>query len=219
MGKNKMKKAVLVLFFGLLYMCVNAADNGLNQNLDEVKKLKRAYKNEEALQLINVSLMQAQTSADKLYEAKFLLAKADHLLSLNQVDSIDYFYEKAGKIFEGLRETGDWIRARTGLLELARRTNPGSTMDQYLQLLKDARELGDNEVYYFVMDKLITLNYAMENYEDAIAMNHECIQYYRSTNDSLALAIKLKGLGNLYFSSTMDSAMFYLRNRWAILLS
>jgi hypothetical protein len=57
MGKNKMKKAVLVLFFGLLYMCVNAADNGLNQKLDEVKKLKRAYKNEEALQLINVSLM------------------------------------------------------------------------------------------------------------------------------------------------------------------
>lgn len=211
MGKNIMKKAILVLFFGLLYMYVNAADNGLNQKLDEVKKLKRAYKNEEALQLINVSLMQAQTSADKLYEAKFLLAKADHLLSLNQVDSIDYFYEKAGKIFEGLGERGDWIRARTGLLELARRTNPGSTMDQYLQLLKDARELGDNEVYYFVMDKLITLNYAMENYEDAIAMNHECIQYYRSTNDSLALAIKLKGLGNLYFSSTMDSAMFYFK--------
>jgi two-component system, sensor histidine kinase PdtaS len=206
-----MKKAFLLLMICLFNVLLSAADAGFGQKLEEVKRLKRAFKNEAAMSLLNECLNRAQAEGNQVWEAKFLLAKADHLLSLNQVDSIDYFYEKASVIFEAKGEKADWIRAKTGLLELARRTNPGSTMDLYLGLLKDARESGDKEVYYFVMDKLITLNYAMENYEDAIAMNHECIQYYQGTKDSLALAVKLKGLGNLYFSSMLDSAMFYFK--------
>ncbi|MDP3928161.1 MAG: sensor histidine kinase [Bacteroidota bacterium] len=206
-----MKRLILLALLGFIITATKAEQFGLNQKLEEYKKLKKAFKNEAASALLNEGIALAKAEGNRLLLGKFILAKADHLLSLNEVDSIDYFYEKASEIFENIGEKSDWIRAKTGLLELARRTNPGSTMDQYLSLLKEAREIGDNEVYYFVMDKLITLNYAMENYEDAIAMNHECIQYYKRMNDSLALAIKLKGLGNLYFSNQLDSAMVYFK--------
>lgn len=206
-----MRNSILLLLIPFLLHSVYADQVGLNQKLEEIKKLRQAYKIEQAGALLNEGISLSKKEGNNRMLGKFMLAKADHLLSLNQVDSIDYFYEKASVIFEKLDEKSDWIRAKTGLLELARRTNPGSTMDQYLSLLKEAREIGDMEVYYFVMDKLITLNYAMENYEDAIAMNHECINYYRQKNDSLALAVKLKGLGNLYFSNQLDSAMVYFK--------
>ncbi|MCF8253011.1 MAG: sensor histidine kinase [Bacteroidia bacterium] len=206
-----MKKAVLFLFFGFISQFIFGSNQDLALQLEKAKKLKIAFKLEEAKQLLLEGLESAKLEGNEAMKAKFQLALADQLLSMNQVDSIDFYYENAVKIFETIGEKGNLIRAKTGLLELQRRTNPGSTMDQYLLLLKEARALGDREVYYFVMDKLITLNYAMENYEDAIAMNRECIQYYESTRDSLALAIKIKGLGNLYFSNGGDSAMFYFK--------
>jgi two-component system, sensor histidine kinase PdtaS len=204
-----MKKAALFLFFSFISQVIFGSNQDLALQLEKAKKLKIAHKMEEAKLLLLEGLVKAQEEGNEAFKGKFQLALADQLLSMNQVDSIDFFYQNAATIFEKVGNKADLLRAKTGLLELQRRTNPGSTMDLYLQLLKDAREFGDKEVYYFVMDKLITLNYAMENYVDAIALNRECIQYYKSTKDSLALAIKLKGLGNLYFTLNKDSARYY----------
>ncbi len=206
-----MKKIFILIY---LMLCINtsqADELNLEVNLRKGKLLAKQSKNEEALKIFEAGIIQSAGENNLLYEAKFYLEAADMLLFFNRIDSIDSYYTKSSQIFEKFKLKPESIRARVGMLELPRRTNPSATMDQYLALLNEARNLADRDVYYLVLDKVIIVNYAMENYKDAISLSHECIGYYKSKNDSLSLAMKYRYLGNLYRSSQPDSSLYYYK--------
>lgn len=206
-----MKKLLIFLTLIFCILASHADELNLEVNLRKGKLLAKQSKNEEALKLFDEGLNQAIRENNQVYIAKFYLETADMLLFFNRVDSIESYYKKASVIFEKLNLKAESIRARLGMLEMPRRTNPSATMDQYLALLNEARGLADKDVYYLVLDKVIVVNYAMENYKEAISLAHECIGYYKSMNDSLSLAMKYRYLGNLYRSSKPDSSLYYYK--------
>lgn len=206
-----MKKIVILLTLTLCILASYADELNLEVNLRKGKLLAKQSKNEEALKLFDEGLKQSIHENNPVYIAKFYLETADMLLFFNRVDSIESYYKKASVIFEKLNLKAESIRARVGMLEMPRRTNPSATMDQYLALLNEARGLTDKDVYYLVLDKVIVVNYAMENYKEAISLAHECIGYYKLMNDSLSLAMKYRYLGNLYRSSEPDSSLYYYK--------
>ncbi|MDP1728528.1 MAG: sensor histidine kinase [Bacteroidota bacterium] len=206
-----MKKIFLLLSLILSINISSADELNLEVNLRKGKLLAKQSKNEEALKIFEAGIIQSVRENNLLFEAKYYLEAADMLLFFNRIDSIDSYYTKASKIFEKFKLKPESIRAKVGMLELPRRTNPSATMDQYLALLNEARNLPDRDVYYLVLDKVIIVNYAMENYKEAISLAHECIGYYKSKNDSLSLAMKYRYLGNLYRNSHPDSSLYYYK--------
>lgn len=200
MRKTYFTSIILFIFILSLPSGLNAQARKPEKILQTAKQLIRDNKTDAALKLYQDGIEQAQTERDLLYEGTFYLEAADLLLLLNQVDSLESYYGKAARIFDKLQMKPENIRAQTGMLELARRTNPTSTMDKYLELLKQAREINDRDVYYNVLDKIILVNNGMENYPEAFAQLHECITYYKQKKDTLLLAMKYRELGALFFT-------------------
>jgi len=205
-----LKIFILSLLSFNLTLC-GAAQTDLNTYLKTGKLLVKQSKNEQALTVFNEGLVIAKQENNSLFEGIFYLETADLLLFLNRIDSIESYYANASRVFNTMNMKPESIRARVGMLELPRRTNPSATMDQYLALLNEARTLSDKDIYYHVLDKIITVNYGMENYKEAIALSHECISYYKSTKDSLMLAMKYRYLGNVYRNSQPDSSLYYYK--------
>jgi two-component sensor histidine kinase len=201
-----MNKSLLLI--GLVFLSFWAlADNiTLETNMIKGKILMKKSQFEPALELYEKSIIQSKAESNELYTAKFYLETADLLLLLNRVDSLDSYYTKANQIFEQLRMKAEIIRSQTGMLEVSRRINPSSTMDKYLELLKEAREINNKDVYYNVLEKIILVNNGMENYTEAFAQTHECINYYKSIKDTLRLATKYRELGALFYTHLLSRA-------------
>lgn len=195
-----MKKTLLIGFLLSLTCLLKANEIQFSVVLNRAGKLSAVSKSNEALNLLWDGLRQAESKKNVKYVGLFSLALADEYLYINQIDSIDFYYGEALKIFESLGLENELIRAKLGLLELPRRTNPSSTMDKYLELLKQARAINDNATYYLILEKIIMVNNGMENYTEAFAQTHECINYYQAVKDTFHLAIKYRELGALFFT-------------------
>jgi two-component sensor histidine kinase len=221
-----MNKSLLLVCLVFLRFLALADNVNLETNMLMAKRLIKKSQFEPALDLYEKSIIQAKAEGNIIYTAKFYLETADLLLLLNRVDSLDSYYGKASHIFEKLGMKAEIIRSQTGMLEVSRRINPSSTMDKYIELLKEAREINNKDVYYNVLEKIILVNNGMENYTEAFAQTHECINYYKSIKDTLRLATKYRELGALFFTHLLsrtgepnekDSCIYY--NQLAINLS
>ncbi|MCX6186026.1 MAG: sensor histidine kinase [Bacteroidetes bacterium] len=220
-------KNFIFIFIFLYSICLSkASNNSLEGQLYIGKYLIKNSRLDDALSIYQNGLEQAKIEKNILYLGKYYLETADLLLLLNRVDSLDSYYSKANNIFEKLGMKPEIIRSQTGMLEVSRRINPSSTMDKYINLLKQARAIKNNDVYYNVLEKIILVNNGMENYTEAFAQTHECINYYKSIKDTLRLATKYRELGALFFTHLLsrtgepyekDSCIFY--NQLAIQLS
>jgi len=213
-----MKKTLLIGFFLSFTCLLKANEIQFSVVLNRANKLSAVSKSNQALKLLWDGLKQAESKKNVKYVGQFSLALADEYLYINQIDSVDFYYGEAAKIFESLGLENELIRAKLGLLELPRRTNPSSTMDKYLELLKSARTINDEATYYLILEKIIMVNNGMENYTEAFAQTHECIKYYQAIKDSFHLAIKYRELGALFFthfgtrngvSHDKDSCFYY----------
>ncbi len=195
-----MKKNYLILFFILFSSHVWANDIALKQLLKKASSASAISNSKLCFELLREGLYTSTKENNTYYKAKFNLAIADEYLFINEIDSIDFYYNNAKQIFENLQSESDLIRAETGLLELSRRTNPSSTMDKYLDLLNRARAIKDNDVYYLVLEKIIMVNNGMENYKEAFSQTHECISYYKTVGNTYNLAIKYREIAALHFT-------------------
>lgn len=215
-----MKKQFLLFYIILsFYLNLKASENQYDFLLTNANKLSIISKSEGSLKVLWQGLKLAKTNKNEKYVGEFSLAIANEYLYINQIDSIDYYYNQAKTIFEKLKLPNELIRANLGLLELPRRTNPSSTLEQYLELLNNARELNDFAAYYLVLEKIVMVNNGMENYNEAFSQTHECINYYQSIKDTFNLAIKYREIGSLYFTHftarngpnyERDSCIYYL---------
>ncbi len=214
--KNKFLLFPIILIFSLN---LKASENQYNLLLNNANKLSIVSKSNGSLKILWQGLILAKSNKNEKYIGEFSLAIANEYLYVNQIDSIDYYYNQAKIIFEKLKLKNQLLRANLGLLELPRRTNPSSTMDQYIKLLKECRELGDLGAYYLVLEKIVMVNNGMENYKEAFSQSHECINYYKSIKDTFNLAIKYREIGSLYFTHftgrsgpafERDSCIYYL---------
>ncbi len=212
-----MRYTIIFIFLCVLSNSLHA-HNTLEEYLIQSKLKIRNNQDTAAIAILYKGLERSIALKEIKYEGLFNLELANLLLYLNKVDSIDFYYSNALKIFKLLKSEPEIILAETGLLEVARRTNPSSTMDKYIDLLHRARDINNKEVYYNVLDKIILVNIGMENYKEAFAELHECINFYKYTKDTLKLAMKYRELGALFFThlysrtgkpSDKDSCIFY----------
>jgi len=194
------KKPIIVLLLLVISGFSKANELTLANELKKANQYTIQSNSDAVFKTLRAGLKTAINEKNTKYEGLFYTAIADEYLFINQIDSIDYYYEKAAKIFEKLKIESELIKAELGLLELARRTNPSSTMDKYLDLLNRARAINDVGTYYLILEKIILVNNGMENYKEAFAQTHECINYYKSIKDEFHLAIKYRELGGLYFT-------------------
>lgn len=215
-----MKYLFSICLFIAGIQCIYAGEAELRIPLVKAKLLAKQSRTDDAKQLLEYGLYQAKKNRNEIVIAEYYLALADLLLSVNEVDSLESYYATAAYFFVKYRLKEEAILAKTGRLEVLRRTNPSSTMEKYLSLLAEARTVGNKDVYYNVLDKIILVNIGMENYAEAFSELHECIQYYRSTHDTLRFAMKYREIGALYFSHyagkngsdfEKDSCLYYHR--------
>ncbi|OYU97297.1 MAG: hypothetical protein CFE21_03110 [Bacteroidetes bacterium B1(2017)] len=183
----------------LISTSVFAQDNSIGLKILLKKGQQLSYKGYflEAQNAFERGLNQSLKQADIYYLANFYLETADLYLLLNKVDSIESYYAHAAYLSEVTGQDKINLRARIGLLEMKRRVGPSATMEYYLDLLKEAQTAGDTDAYYIVLDKVMTVNYAMQNYV-CISQAFECLNYYTTIGDSVKAAIKTRNIGSMY---------------------
>ncbi|MFY8021267.1 MAG: sensor histidine kinase [Bacteroidia bacterium] len=213
-----MQKFIILLLF--IVFCSNAQANNevYKEILLKAEKASAISESGACMKLLRAGLQQSLADKNEYYTARFYLAIADEYLLINEIDSIDFYYQRAHLIFERLKDETGLIRTETGLLELSRRTNPSSTMDKYLELLNRARLLVNKDLYYLVLEKIIMVNNGMENYKEAFSQTHECINYYEGKGNTYLLAIKFREIAALFFTRSgsrqaepydFDSSIYY----------
>lgn len=175
------------------------------------KQAFRAYERDSALVYYERGAREARKEKNDIILGKCLLEAADLQLYFNFSDSLDSYYAQAEKIFINYQLKPEQLRARVGLLEMPRRTNPSSTMDAYVKLLHEAESFSDRSLYFLVLEKIVTVHYALENYDEALRLTRKTIAYYQTKQDSVQLGIKYRSLGNFMKEQKKDSAMFYYR--------
>lgn len=181
------------------------------QFYDSAEQLMYKGRYRESLSRCSTAISVARVANNPFELGYFYLLAGENLLYLNRTDSLDKCFDEAVRNLDSAKHTVLFLRARLGQLELKRRVNPSATMDAYLELLSLARSLGDNELYYLVLDKVSTVNYGLENYEQATQQARESIAYYRATGDSVKLALRYRLLsGQFRGMGEIDSTIFYL---------
>lgn len=206
-----MKYKFNILFIGILLLIFSKAAIAQTamMNYTNACNYFRSYQRDSALKYFEKGIGIARKENANEILGKCLIQSADLMIYFNLSDSIESYYNQALNIFEKLNNKEWTLRAKVGMLEMPRRTNPSSTMDQYVSLLHEAEQLKNKDLYYLVLEKIVTVNYAMENYTDAIQLTRQCISYYQQKNDSIQLGIKHRSIGNFYMTNRPDSAQYY----------
>lgn len=204
MGNQISFKTIKAIIFSLLLFVVSKSSwanaEVFKQILLKAENASAISQSKECMNLLRGGLQESIKAGNEYYTARFYLAIADEYLFINEIDSIDFYYQHAHQIFKLLKDEAGLIRSETGLLELSRRTNPSSTMDKYLELLNRARLLANKDIYYLVLEKIIMVNNGMENYKEAFSQTHECINYYKAKGNTYLLAIKYREIAALFFT-------------------
>ena len=142
-------------------------------------------------------------------KAAYAYMLAGYFFYADRMDSAHLFFAESEQLYQsaGLEEKA--MNSRVRKLEYIRSIDPPKALKEFNEIAAYYLQKKDSSSYYDVLYHITTVHYGLGDFDKAIAMRREMKAYYEREGRADQAASINYGLGNYYFTKSVDTARMY----------